>query len=343
MRRLKFIDALRGLAVVGMLMIHLFEWWLRPSAKRTDLFAWLYFISKIVAPIFLMLVGVSLVLKIGQTTPSPRSYRAVVGRGVKILLTGYVFNLAVWASVWGLEEILVWDILQLIGVAILLCLVLLVTVPPIGRLLLALALIGLSSFLTERHLAFLPDYLAGIIAGTAPVIYFPLVPWLCYPLLGTVLGEGLVGARADGRQKRLWAICAILALALIVVGLAGKPYALPFDPQSLWETEFSHPPLTQISFALGAVLLLFAGLGWLYQRARGYLGFLEPLELMGRNALFIYILHHLIGYDGFYLLKRQNAFSFTASGFMVVLGYGLIYLLLHSQPRLMKRIHVFLD
>jgi len=65
MKRLAFVDALRGLAVAGMLVIHQSEWWLTPVARRTETFATLYFISKLVAPVFLTLAGVSLALRFG--------------------------------------------------------------------------------------------------------------------------------------------------------------------------------------------------------------------------------------------------------------------------------------
>jgi uncharacterized membrane protein len=39
MKRLPFVDALRGLAVAGMLVIHQSEWWLTPVARRREPFA----------------------------------------------------------------------------------------------------------------------------------------------------------------------------------------------------------------------------------------------------------------------------------------------------------------
>ncbi|MBU0703705.1 MAG: hypothetical protein KKC18_07545, partial [Chloroflexi bacterium] len=36
MGRLSFVDALRGLAAAGMVIIHQSEWWLAPAARRTS-------------------------------------------------------------------------------------------------------------------------------------------------------------------------------------------------------------------------------------------------------------------------------------------------------------------
>ena len=127
MKRLSFVDALRGLAVVGMVIIHQAEWWLAPVARRTGAFAGLYFLSKLVAPIFLTLVGVSLVLRFRGRSVRWADLRLVFLRGLKVLAFGYVFNLMVWLPVWGLEEIASWDVLQLVGLSIAVCGLLLLT------------------------------------------------------------------------------------------------------------------------------------------------------------------------------------------------------------------------
>jgi uncharacterized membrane protein len=170
---LPFVDALRGLAVAGMLIIHQSEWWMTPVARRAGVFATLYFLSKLVAPIFLTLVGVAL--------------------------------------------------------------------------------------------------------------------------------------------------------------------ALRFDPDELWLREFSHPHPTQLAFASGAVLLLFVGLQELY--ARGEPAWLEPLMMMGRASLFIYILHHLVGYTLFHFLGWHDQFGFPAVALMLLALFMVIYVILRALPGPVRVVH----
>ncbi len=325
MRRLPFVDALRGLAVVGMLVIHQSEWWLALAARRTDLFAILYFLSKLVAPAFLILVGVALVLRFRGRPSRWSDLKPVLLRGLKILALGYAFNLVVWAPVWGLEEIVNWDVLQLIGLSIVVCGLLLRT-PWWARLALAPGMSGLSAVLTVRHLGFLPTYLADIIHGRTPPAYFPIIPWMAYPLGGTVLGEAYLWAQRTGRLSRFVTFVAAPGAALVVVGALGCPWTVRFDPDELWLAEFSHPSLSQLAFASGAVLLLFAGLQALY--AGWEPSWLSPLVALGRESLFIYVLHHLVGYTLFYFLDWHDRFSFPAVTLMLLTSFAAIYFIL---------------
>ena len=336
MKRLSFVDALRGLAVAGMVIIHQSEWWLTPAARWTGTFAVLYFFSKLVAPIFLTLAGVALVLRFGGRPRRWADLRPVLLRGLKILALGYVFNLAVWVPVWGLKEIISWDVLQLIGLSIVVCGLLLPT-PWWARLALALATGWLSTALTLRHLGFLPTYLADVVHGRTPPAYFPLVPWMAYVLGGTALGEVYLWARRTGRLSHFAALAAALGALLLLTGALGQPWTVRFDPDELWLTEFSHPRPVQLAFASGAVLLLFAGLHALYARRKQ--AWLGPLVTMGRASLFVYVLHHLVGYTLFHFLGWHDRFGFPAATLMLAASFAIIYLILRTLPGPVRAVH----
>ncbi len=342
MKRLKFIDTMRGLAVAGMLLIHFFEWWLKPAAKRTDLFAWLYFAAKLVAPIFLLLVGVSLVLKVRRADKPTGLYGDIVLRGLKILSIGYLLNLAVWVPFWGLDALLIWDVLPLIGLSIIICLVLLEYTAYYVRLAVIAVIFLEAPYMLDRFFPGLPYYFSAIVSGTAPLVYFPIVPWLAYTILGTVVGEFFLEVQSRDSVTLFVIPAALIGSALAGLGLSGKPYAVYFDPQGLWRTEFSHPPLAQTVFAVGVLLLLFAGLCFLYQR-RETVPLLRPLEMMGRESFFIYIVHYLLGFSVFGLLNKQNAFSLAESAVMLLVTCVLFYLLLRYLPGVMRRIHSIID
>jgi len=352
-KRLPFVDALRGLAVAGMLVIHLSEWWLAPAARWTKTFALLYFLSKLVAPIFLTLVGVALVLRFGGRPTRWADLGPVLLRGLKILALGYVFNLVVWASVWGLEEVANWDVLQLIGLSLVVCGLLLLA-PWWARLALALGVAWLGTALTVRHLGFLPTYLADVVHGWGPPAYFPILPWMAYALGGTVLGEAYLWAcpeqcrrarqarRAPPRSGgagggRFTALVAALGTVLLVLGALGQPWTVSFDPGELWLAEFSHPRPAQLAFAGGAALLLFGGLLALYALRES--AWLDPLVAMGREALFIYVLHHLVGYTLFHFLGWHERFGFPALALMLAASFAVIYFILRALPGPVRAVH----
>lgn len=336
MKRLPFVDALRGLAVAGMLVIHQSEWWLTSVARRTEVFTVLYFLSKLVAPIFLTLVGVALVLCL-EGRPNRRSdLGLVLLRGLKILILGYVFNLAVWVPVWGLKEIASWDVLQLIGLSIIVCGLLLLA-PWWARLGLVLGVAWLSTLLVRRHLGLLPAYLADVVHGRTPPAYFPIVPWMGYALGGTVLGETYLWRKRAGGLSRFVTFVTGLGVVLIIVGTLGRPWAVRFDPDELWLAEFSRPHPTQLAFASGAVLLLFAGLQALYDRWEPV--WLEPLVTMGRASLFIYVLHHLVSHTIFHFLGWHDRFGFPAVILMLLASFVVIYSILRALPGPMRAVH----
>lgn len=336
MKRLPFVDALRGLAVVGMLVIHQSEWWLSPAARRTGLFAVLYFLSKLVAPVFLTLVGVALMLRFRGRSVRWTDLRPVLLRGLKLLALGYAFNLVVWVPVWGLEEVANWDILQLIGLSIMVCGLLLLA-PWWARLGLVLGVVWLSPVLVRRHLGFLPAYLADVVHGRTPPAYFPIIPWMAYALSGTVLGEVYLWRKRAGRLSRFVTFVTGLGAVLIIVGTLGRPWAVRFDPDELWLAEFSHPPPAQLAFASGVVLLLFVGLRALCAGREPVS--LEPLVAMGRASLFIYLLHHLVSHTIFHFLGWHDRFGFPAVTLMLGASFVIIYFILRVLPGRVRLVH----
>src|ERR1044071_7197737 len=62
MKRLAYIDWMRGLACVLMFQTHCYDSWLRPEARRSALFGWSQLGGTLPAPLFLFLAGVSVAL-----------------------------------------------------------------------------------------------------------------------------------------------------------------------------------------------------------------------------------------------------------------------------------------
>jgi len=201
--RLLFLDGLRGLAIIFMVVNHTARWWLDLSVgwPRYHL---IYLTVPPSAPLFLFLVGFCLPLSyLNSTVGRGESYGRVawryLRRGVLLVPMGWLLTLLVFPN----EPLFGGEVLQTIGLSIV---GLIPILPLLSRrsarpLILALA-IGCYATFNLAHPS-LRAWLAG-----HPVIAevwftgFPLWPWFAFPLLGAVLGWVWVDGHRRGTDDR---------------------------------------------------------------------------------------------------------------------------------------------
>jgi uncharacterized membrane protein len=96
--RLRFVDALRGLAVVFMVPLHTSHAWVRPDARHGELWNAIQFFGGLAAPIFLTLAGVSMGVQWARAEARGRQPQAArdVGRGLQLIVLGYAMRLQMW-------------------------------------------------------------------------------------------------------------------------------------------------------------------------------------------------------------------------------------------------------
>jgi uncharacterized membrane protein len=326
-KRLDFVDMLRGVGLLFMVVDHVYDWWLveaengGPWGLRTE------FIGTLAAPIFLVLVGVSMILatdsRRAQGASDGQIVRALIRRGLVIALWGYAVNLLVFFNGDNWNDFFAFDVLQCIGLGTMLFAPAAVWGPTWSFLPLALAL-GWGGQYADR-LA-LPSYLGTAINGNPDTAYFPLLPWLCYIPAGMLWGRGLARWRSD-----MWASDR-LALALLPIGLA-LLVGSPLVPST---TGYRHPQAAFILFSLGIVAwLAFAIYAWC-RAVGGKLVWMPGwLRDMGRETLMLYVLHHLIGFRLLYWLGgvtgrswrgRYGIFDVSQATLLLIGLWGSMYL-----------------
>ena len=295
--RLAYLDGLRGLALVLMVLNHTARWWIDIHMTWAR-YALIYVTLTLAAPTFLFLVGfcLPLALRPGSSESFGALARAFVPRGLRIILAGFLLNVIVFPD----EPILSGGVLQTIGLAIV------VMVPAMWLMrvrggmavLLAVAIAGYVSF----ALAF--ETLAAFVtrhSTTGLMLFydFPPWPWLSLVILGLVLGWTWLDAHRRSREEgaRYLAVCAIIGAVLVAVFLA-------WDWWMATEVRFGMkrdyilnrhwtPRGIALAWVLGSVLLMLAAAYWVWEVRRLRLRW---LIVLGQTALFLYFIHQILAY-----------------------------------------------
>ena len=196
-QRLWEVDALRGVAIVMMVIYHLmWDLWFFQVLPDVDLVHgfWKYF-QRTTASLFIILVGVSLTLSYRAAqrhgVAGSQLFLKFLRRGLRIFALGMVITVAVSATGVGYVH---FGVLHLIGFSI---------AAAYPFLTLRWANLGLWLAFTAAGYALQPirvdfPWLAWLgiePAFYAPVDYFPVIPWFGVVLLGVFLGNTLYGAQ----------------------------------------------------------------------------------------------------------------------------------------------------
>lgn len=307
--RVASLDALRGLAVLFMLEVHLGFWWAKSLPQDNALVAAGTMLGGMAAPLFFVLAGAGLSLS-REREPGHFVRRSVL-RGAALLLVGILFTF-IEQAVYGPFG---WGVLQCIGLSVIICAPLLM-VPKHGRVVLGIGLIGAAALL--RPLLGVPDLLYSdqmmAVGSVADYLrnmlvsgFFPVLPWLGFMLMGTTIGgsvaasEGRAGPRADSGL--------LTALMMLLAGILLTVYGI--------RPEFFPASLSFSLLACGIVLLAIP----LFLSAD--IGKPGPLADLGRVSLTIFIVHHLVGHEAFRALGLLHSFDLPTTLSLVLAAWAL--------------------
>ncbi|GIV76396.1 DUF1624 domain-containing protein [Litorilinea aerophila] len=202
-RRFWEIDALRGVAIIMMVIFHLmWDLWFFRVLPDLVLYAgfWKYF-QRVTANLFILLVGVSLTISYRRASRGggggPGLFQKFLRRGMRIFAWGMVISLVVAAL--GIGQVH-FGILHLIGFSVA------AAYPFLERRWLNLALWALFNVAGYVLLSVRVSFPWLVWLGVEPygygaVDYFPIVPWFGVVLLGIFVGNTFYTGR--GRQLPL--------------------------------------------------------------------------------------------------------------------------------------------
>jgi uncharacterized membrane protein len=245
--RVRAFDLAAGLAVFFMILVHVLWHWGTPETWTTPIGeAISYAAGPTATPVFMFLIGASL----GAARRSGTS--TLVARGAWLFALGYLLNLLRGVipftlgtatgvitpeqvapyTPWWLGTTI--DLHHVVGLSLIVIAVLRTRAQP-GWLWLALAglLVLVAPWL--RAVTFGTPVLDAPLTpflGSAPNVYYAVVPWLAYPLAGAVFGAMM--ARSSDRTA-LFRRAGIAGVALLVIGGALITIQGPtFDVYTYW-------------------------------------------------------------------------------------------------------------
>jgi uncharacterized membrane protein len=245
--RVRAFDLAAGLAVFFMILVHiLWHWGAEPTWTTPIGQAISFAAGPTAAPVFVFLMGASL----GAASRS--GFRSLAARGLWLVFLGYVLNLLrgvipaslglasgvitaeqVWPyTLWWLGTTV--DLHHMVGISLVAIAALRMKAEP-GWIWLGLAgaLVLVAPWLRTVAIgnSILDAPLTPFI-GSAPNVYYAVVPWLAYPLAGAVFGS-LIARAAE--PTLVFRRAAMLGVGLIVVGIGLILVQRPgFDVYTYW-------------------------------------------------------------------------------------------------------------
>ncbi len=328
--RFGFVDLLRGFALIVMIETHVINAYLPYALRQSEFFFWLTYFNGLVAPTFLFASGFSIILQASKYWDDWLHFRPSFWRQMRRL--GFITLVAYYSHVgpFKLSKYLnpdhpgIWrdalqvDILQCIVASLLLVhfLIILLYKPERvawGAIVLAVyAAVATPWMWAQDFTVHFPLSLA-LFMNPHGISLFPLFPWTCFLLAGTVAAHFFLGCAAQGRERSYMRIACALGVLMILCGLLLRyiPWTLP-GLVSFYTTS----PL-YVLIRLGSVLIICA-LWFVWEKS----GLATPraVRLAGQESLLVYGVHLWVIFG---LLRGKELGPLI--GFE--LGYGKCFLL----------------
>lgn len=300
--RYRFIDLLRGFAILVMVETHVVNAYLPLALKKeSDFFFWLAYMNGLVAPAFLFATGFSLILQSRHQWDNWLHGHLPFWRQMRrigfIALVAYYTHLQWFGVRWYREhaqDARMWDrtfqvdILQCIVVSLLAVMALILILRSRKLLPWALGILTAGIALATpwiwsvnfRGILPLP---VALYLNPHGISFFPLFPWMGFVLAGALASHFFLKAADAGKAAAYMRVSSCIGIGLIVSGLLLRhsPYSLP------GESNFYTTSPLYMGIRLGTVLLLCA----LLYRYEATAAWMQPIQIAGQESLLVYGVH----------------------------------------------------
>lgn len=301
-------DLLRGLVIIIMIEVHVFNAFLLPELKQTGWFSVLNFINGLVAPSFLFVSGFAFQVssggKLDEMRKLGKAFWKKIMRIFQIVIIGYALHLPFYSfskiihqsTPQQIDSFFAVDVLQCIGIGLLFLFLsrLIIKSDKVYHYFLIVSLLLVmvlspSVYKIDFNLFFYP--VIGNYFNRLHGSLFPVFPWLNFLLAGGIFAKYFVDARTKGEEQ---IFVNRTLIAGIVAILSGHIFFSPLLPDFI---QAARPHPVFYLERLGYVLFLFT-LCWYWDRKSK-----SPKSFVldaSRESLLVYWLHLIIIFGMFW-------------------------------------------
>jgi len=347
MKRLAYIDWMRGLACVLMFQTHCYDSWMSPEAKKSSasLMGWSKLGGTLPAPLFIFLAGVSFALVTEKLREKGIERGAIakqtILRGAEILGMGFLFRGQEFAlgfpwAPW--TDLLRVDVLNILGLSMMLMGVLCwitgdraVAAARIRTLvagIFAAVVVAMATppLWTTHRPSFLPwpleSYINGVHVFQEPQPWlFPLFPWSAFAFAGLAVGFFLFSDFAKRSEGLTFA-------ALGGAGIGACYLSVLFDSSrvrlyAVYDYWHSNPDflLMRCGILLTILFLVYVWCRWGFAQ-KGF----SPIIQLGQTSLLVYWVHIEFVYGRFSILPKGQCSAFKATGGLITIFLAMLIL-----------------
>jgi uncharacterized membrane protein len=346
MKRLAYIDWMRGLACVLMFQTHCYDSWMSPEAKKnSSLIGWSKLGGTLPAPLFIFLAGVSFALVTERLREKGVDRGAIakqtILRGAEILGMGLLFRLQEFAlgfpwSPW--TDLLRVDVLNILGLSMMLMGVLCwatgdgaVSAARIRTLvagLFAAVIVAMATppLWTTHRPSFLPwwleSYINGVHTFKEPQAWlFPMFPWSAFAFAGLAVGFFLFSDFAKKREG--WSFAALGLAGVLACWLSTAFDSSSVRLYAVYDYWHSSPDflLMRCGILLMILFLVYAWCRWgLGQK------WFSPIIQLGNTSLLVYWVHIEFVYGRFSILPKGQCTTWKASEGLLIIFLAMLAL-----------------
>jgi uncharacterized membrane protein len=339
MKRLKLPDLLKGLAVLFMIQVHITEL-LIDMAGRESVFGEisLFLGGPFAAVVFMAVMGYFV-------AKNKNTLAQNMLRGAKIFILGFLLNiglnlhllLKIQFAGWQydpLEYIFGIDILYLAGLSIII-LSILKTFKKSQKwaaVTLLVIVAVLTGFMNERLMVAERNYVLPFIAGNYSWSYFPLFPWLAYPLSGFIFAQYEEKIMFFLTHQKRTAITVFCVLAALVTVFSRQGIETTIDLPAYYHHTLSY---SMWASALTVLWIIFLNILLMKFPDTGIGNFFCHI---GKNVTLIYVIQWLIIGNiatAVYRNQRISSYVYWFAG-IFTLSVLLTFLIEKIRYRLLK-------
>ena len=314
-KRALFIDLLRGLVLLIMIEVHVFNSMLIPAIKESTWFSYLNFVNGLVAPSFLFVSGLVFVLSLQKSVDDLRKFGNVfwkkIGRIALVLIAGYSLHLPHFSlkkilnnpTQQVLNDLFMVDVLQCIAVGLLFLLIARMIFKKDKPFYLFI-FISLVIVLTVSPIAWKTDFNSYLPLPLASYLnrmngsLFPALPWFNFIFAGALASKFYIWARENNGEKNFSRQLLIFGAISFVSCLVILNFVLPPDLKAIIPNPFFFLQ------RLGVVLVLLAACWYYLEKSTKHVGFILDVS---RESLLVYWLHLQLIYR--YVLGGESLVS----------------------------------